>query len=449
MSHAKKSIDKNVKNFNKGLFSFLDASPTPFHVVQNQIKLLEKNNFQFLSEAESWSLVPGQKYYVSRNDSALIAFIYGKQDLLDTGIRLFGAHTDSPCLKVKPNAEIVSQSYLKLGVEVYGGALLNPWFDRDLSLAGRVVYCDNQDNIYSVLVDFKKPIASIPSLAIHLDRDANKKRSINSQTDIPPVIMRVDEQSLNTDLKVILKKQLMTQYENIEINRILEHELSFYDTQEAAYVGLNEDFIAASRLDNLLSCFTGIQALICADKQISSMVVCNDHEEVGSASSTGAQGSFLKSVLERLSASSAEALSCMIDKSMLISADNAHAIHPNFADRHDANHGPIINQGPVIKINANQRYASNAETSAVIRLMADKGSIPMQSFVVRTDMGCGSTIGPITATEIGIKTLDIGVPTFAMHSIRELCGYRDSWYLFELMKLFFNASQSIAVKVKQ
>lgn len=448
MSRAKKSIDKNVKKFNKGLLSFLDASPTPFHVVQNQIKLLKKNNFQSLSEAESWSLVPGQKYYVSRNHSALIAFVYGKQDVTETGIRMFAAHTDSPCLKVKPNPEIVCQSYLKLGVEVYGGALLNPWFDRDLSLAGRVVYCDNQDNIFSTLVDFKKPIATIPSLAIHLDREANKKRSINSQTDLPVLIMRIDEQDLNANLNAILQEQLMTQYENIEIKRILEHELSFYDTQKSAYVGLNEDFIAGSRLDNLLSCYAGIQALIRADNQGSSMVVCNDHEEVGSASSSGAQGSFLKSVLERLNGSSAESLSCTIDKSMLISADNAHAIHPNFADRHDANHAPIINQGPVIKVNANQRYASNSETGAVIKLMAEKGGIPMQNFVVRTDLGCGSTIGPITATEIGIKTLDIGVPTFAMHSIRELCGYQDTWFLCELMKLFFNVTQSIAVKTK-
>ena len=448
MSSAKKSIDKNVKKFNKGLLSFLDASPTPFHVVKNQIKLLEKNNFQPLSEAESWSLVPGQKYYVSRNSSALIAFVYGKQDITMTGVRMFAAHTDSPCLKVKPNPEIVSQSYLKLGVEVYGGALLNPWFDRDLSLAGRVVYCDNQDNIFSTLLDFKKPIATIPSLAIHLDREANKNRSINSQTDLPALIMQIDGQDSNADFNAILQEQLLAQYENIEIKHILEHELSFYDTQKSAYIGLNDDFIASSRLDNLLSCYTGIQALISADNQSSSMVVCNDHEEVGSASSSGAQGSFLKSVLERLSGSAAESLTCTIDKSMLISADNAHAIHPNFADRHDANHAPIINQGPVIKVNANQRYASNSETAAVIKLMAEKEGIPIQKFVVRTDLGCGSTIGPITATEIGIKTLDIGVPTFAMHSIRELCGYQDTWLLCELMKIFFNATQSIAVKTK-
>ncbi|MCU7834841.1 MAG: M18 family aminopeptidase [gamma proteobacterium symbiont of Taylorina sp.] len=438
----------NVADFNQDLMQFIDASPTPFHVVDNQITLLEEHGFKRLYESEPWSLAAGQRYYVTRNHSALIAFIAGKKEVLETGIRLFGAHTDSPCLKVKPNAEIMSHSYLQLGVEVYGGALLNPWFDRDLSLAGRVVYCDNQDKLYSCLIDFKKPIATIPSLAIHLDRDANKKRMINSQTDLPPVLMKVDDQDpeapLNSSLNELLRKQLVSQYKELEINKILDYELSFYDTQKAAYVGLNNDFIASSRLDNLLSCFIGIQSLINVDNQSSSLLVCSDHEEVGSASTAGAQGSFLKSVLERLS-DSAESLNCIIDKSMLVSADNAHGIHPNFSDKHDASHGPLFNQGPVIKVNANQRYATNSETGAVIKLMAEKAGIPIQNFVVRTDLGCGSTIGPITAAEIGIKTLDIGVPTFAMHSIRELCGYKDSWYMYQLMKIFFDVSQEISI----
>ena len=449
MSNTAGSVKQNINYFNQELLHFLDDSPTPFHVVYNQIKIFEEHNFSRLYESESWNLVPGQKYYVVRNHSALIAFIYAQQDLKRTGLRMFGAHTDSPCLKVKPNAEIIGQSYLKLGVEVYGGVLLNPWFDRDLSLAGRVTYCDHQEVMHSCLIDFKKPIAMIPSLAIHLDRDANKKRSINSQTDIPPIIMRVDEQSSDMQTKLtlhnILEKQLNEQYMSVDIHKILDYELSFYDTQKAAYVGLNNDFIASSRLDNLLSCYIGVQALINSDDQISSMLVCNDHEEVGSASTTGAQGSFLKSVLERLE-DSTESLSRIIDQSMLISADNAHAVHPNFSDKHDANHGPILNQGPVIKVNANQRYASNSETSALIKFMADKENIALQSFVVRSDLGCGSTIGPITATEIGIKTLDIGVPTFAMHSIRELCGDKDSWYLYELIKIFFSSSQSINIR---
>lgn len=434
-----------LSNFNQGLFQFLDASPTPFHAVEQQISLLEANAFKRLDEADTWSLEAGQRYYVTRNDSSIIAFVYGRDDIRQTGIRMLGAHTDSPCLKLKPNAEIITQSYLKLGVEVYGGVLLNPWFDRDLSLAGKVVYLDNQQQIKSVLIDFKKAIASIPSLAIHLDRDANKNHSVNPQTDIPPVLMvqESDEQK-NNDLKLILIKQLKQQYPAIDINNILDQELSFYDTQNASHVGLEDDFIACSRLDNLLSCYVGTRALISADNNITSLLICSDHEEVGSASSSGAQGPFLKSVLERLAGSN-EALSCLIDRSMLISADNAHGIHPNFTDKHDANHGPIINQGPVIKINANQRYASNSETAAFFKVMAQAAKVPLQSFVVRTDMGCGSTIGPITASEIGVKTLDIGVPTFAMHSIRELAGNKDSWYLFKVLQNFFSSDFSVSL----
>ena len=310
------------------------------------------------------------------------------------------------------------------------------------------MYQESHQSINSCLLDFKKPVASIPSLAIHLDREANKNRSINSQTDIPPILMNIDKNSSDEkkiSLKNILQKQAEYQYDAIDIDEVLDFELSFYDTQSASYIGLNEDFIASSRLDNLLSCYTGMQALLHADVQGTSLLVCSDHEEVGSASTTGAQGTFLKSVLERL-AGSAEAMTRMIDQSMMISADNAHAVHPNFADKHDANHGPIINQGPVIKVNANQRYASNCETGAVFKALAKKAEVPVQSFVVRTDMGCGSTIGPITATEIGVKTLDIGVPTFAMHSIRELCGKQDAWYLFKILQKFFDFSSDIKVK---
>jgi len=454
----------DLQNFNQELFNFLDASPTPFHAVQSQISLLENYGFQHLSESDAWNLTSGGRYYVTRNGSSLIAFVYGKQDVLDTGIRMLGAHTDSPCLKVKPKAEIISHSYLKLGVEVYGGVLLNPWFDRDLSLAGKVVYQDKQKNINTSLIDFKKPIASIPSLAIHLDREANKKRHINPQTDIPPVLMLVEEPSADKKLSAnqepsasqksssgtsILKnqltQQLKKQYSDIEVDSILDFELSFYDTQNASYIGLNDDFIASSRLDNLLSCFVGTQALMRADNDGTSLLVCSDHEEVGSASTTGAQGTFLKSVLERISGS-AETLTRIVNQSMMISADNAHAIHPNFPNKHDANHGPIINKGPVIKVNANQRYASSCETGAIFKVLADSAQVPVQDFVVRTDMGCGSTIGPIAATEIGVKTLDIGLPTFAMHSIRELCGSKDTAYLLSVLQKYFDFSLDINIK---
>ena len=440
--------------FNHELFQFLDESPTPFHAVDNQIKMLQSYGFECLSESQAWHLEPGKRYYVTRNGSSIIAFIYGEKSALETGIRMLGAHTDSPCLKVKPNAETYTQCYLKLGVEVYGGVLLNPWFDRDLSLAGKVIYRDSNKNIKSCLLNYDKPVASIPSLAIHLDREANNNRSINSQTDILPVMLvnkqsdadcEKNNKSTGLTFRDYILNQIQAQYSDIDISDILDYELSFYDFQKASYVGLNNDFMASSRLDNLLSCFIGTQALMRADTQGTSVLICSDHEEVGSGSTAGAQGPFLKSVLERL-AGDAESLTRIIDQSMLISADNAHAIHPNFSDRHDANHGPIINQGPVIKVNANQRYASSPETAAIFKALAEEVEVPVQSFVVRTDMGCGSTIGPITATEIGVKTLDIGVPTFAMHSIRELCGNRDAWYLFQVLNQFFNFSRKITIE---
>ena len=421
--------------FNQGLMDFIELSPTPFHAVQQIIGRIECMGYQCLFESDIWQLKKGQGYYVTRNDSSIIAFKLGKEDVISSGVRMVGAHTDSPCLKVKPQPEIVKKGYFQLGVEVYGGALLNPWFDRDLSLAGRVSYLDDENEIVHTLINFENPIAVIPSLAIHLDREANDNRKINAQTDIVPVLIKLPNDD-KPEFKAILL-QLMKQHHGLDdAVEVLDYELSLYDVQPPAFVGLHQDFIASARLDNLLSCYTGLMSLSEASDDVTSLLVCNDHEEVGSASSSGAQGNFLKSVLERI-AGSGENFSRMITQSMLISADNAHAVHPNFADKHDENHGPVINQGPVIKTNANQRYASNSETSAVFRRLCQVADVPMQSFVVRSDMGCGSTIGPITASEIGVKTLDVGVPTFAMHSIRELAGRWDAYYLYRVLREFF------------
>jgi len=426
----------NDNEFNQGLMEFVEFSPTPFHAVQTMIGRMECMGYQQLFESEAWQLEKGQGYYVTRNDSSIIAFKLGTKDLTETGIKMVGAHTDSPCLKVKPQPEIVNNGYFQLGVEVYGGALLNPWFDRDLSLAGRVNFLDDGGEIHQVLVNFENPVAVIPSLAIHLDREANENRKINAQKDIPPVLLKLPNED-KPDFKAILLQLLEKKCGVEDAEEILDYELSFYDVQPPALVGLHQDFIASARLDNLLSCYTGLMSLFEANADVSSLLICSDHEEVGSASSSGAQGPFLKSVLERI-AGVGESLTRVINQSMMISADNAHGVHPNYADKHDDNHGPIINQGPVIKTNANQRYASNSETAAIFRHLCKKADVPVQSFVVRSDMACGSTIGPITATEIGVKTLDVGVPTFAMHSIRELAGYWDAYYLYRVLKEFYS-----------
>jgi len=426
----------NQSEFNRQLGEFLAAATTPFHAVAEMGKLLQAAGYSRLAEGVAWDIQAGDKHFVTRNDSSIVAFVVGCDAAPLEGMRMVGAHTDSPCLMVKPSPEKVRQGFLQLGVQVYGGALLNPWFDRDLSLAGRVSYQCEDGHLRTALIDFRDPIATIPSLAIHLDREANKNRSINPQTDILPILCQLGE-GQKKDFRELLQARLLEEHPHCSVQKVLDYELSFYDTQLPAVIGLEKEFIAAARLDNLLSCFTGLMALLRSDGTVSSLLVCNDHEEVGSLSAAGAQGPLLSSVLKRL-AGDGPAYTALTDRSMMISADNAHGIHPNYADRHDENHGPLLNRGPVIKINANQRYASNSETSGLFRILASQEEVPVQSFVVRTDMACGSTIGPITAGGTGIRTLDIGVPTFAMHSVRELAGTQDAWDLCRVLRRFYD-----------
>ncbi|MEC8428224.1 MAG: M18 family aminopeptidase [Pseudomonadota bacterium] len=424
----------SAEAFNQGLLNFLEKSPTPFHAAQNIAAQLQDAGFIRLDESEEWSLQPGQRYYFVRSSSSVLGFVYGNEDLAGDGIRMIGAHTDSPCLKVKPTAEMTRHGYRQLAVEVYGGVLQSTWFDRDLSLAGRVTYRDKQQQLQSCLIDFEVPIAVVPSLAIHLDREANSKRSINAQTQLPPIIS-LDVQGEDWDLRTMLAHEVVQQGGDCET--VLDYELSFYDTHKPTLTGLKRQFISSARLDNLLSCYVGMQALLNSDGERSALLMCNDHEEVGSASACGAQGPMLSDFLTRLLPDSQQRLRC-INRSLMISADNAHGIHPNFSDKHDANHGPVLNAGPVIKVNANQRYATNSETSGLFRHWCDAVGIPVQAFVTRSDMGCGSTIGPITAAEVGVATIDVGVPTFAMHSIREMAGSEDATSLFKVLGYYVN-----------
>lgn len=400
---------------------------------------LDAAGFEALAESAAWRLRPGGRYYTTRNSSSLVAFVVGA-DPVGAGLRMFGAHTDSPCLKIKPQPELRQHGCLQLGVEVYGGALLNPWFDRDLGIAGRVTYETGSGGVASTLLDFDRPVATIPSLAIHLDREVNEKRSINAQRDLP-LVLQLDqagpEGAPPWSFRQLLERELRSRQPGLGLRRVLDYELSCYDTQPPAVTGMAGEFIAGGRLDNLLSCFVGLRAIAGADGAATALLVCHDHEEVGSGSAAGAQGPMLHAVLQRL-LGDAESYTRAIDRSLFISADNAHAIHPNFPQRHDGRHGPRLNHGPVIKVNANQRYASTSETAALFRRLCEIEGVPVQSFVVRSDMGCGSTIGPITASVIGVKVLDVGVPQWAMHSIRELAGTRDAWDLYRVARRFFN-----------
>ena len=420
--------------FNAELLDFLQRSPTPFHAVAVMRERLLAAGFVELDEAETWQVVPRGRYFVTRNGSSLIALRTAKRALALDGLRMVGAHTDSPCLKLKPNAVNETFGYVKFGVEVYGGVLLNPWFDRDLSLAGRVTVRDKRGGLRSCLIDCQRPLAIIPSLAIHLDREANDGRAINKQTMLPPVLALAGDQPF--DLAALIKHELKQQDAALARADVLDFELSFYGTQPPALVGVKEEFIASARLDNLLSCYTGLRALLDAKADTAQLLVASDHEEVGSNSAAGARGNFLKSVLERLAGNDQD-YGRMIARSLLVSTDNAHGIHPNFADKHDHRHGPLLNRGPVLKVNSNQSYATTSESAALFKHAATRAKVAVQSFVTRTDMGCGSTIGPLTAAGLGVRTVDVGVPTFAMHSIRELAGRDDAYGLYRILLALF------------
>ena len=425
----------NQQEFNQQLCNFISRASTPFHAVAELSRRLEEGGFTRLNEEDVRELKPG-RYFLTRNGSSIIAFVCGSASPPKEGFRMVGAHTDSPCLMVKPAPEKLRNGYFQLGVQVYGGALLNPWFDRDLSLAGRVSFQCDDGQLRTALLDYREPLAIIPSLAIHLDRTANENRTVNAQTDILPILFQQSGDD-PADFRALLKTRLLEEHPDCKVQQVLDFELAFYDTQAPAVIGLQREFVAAARLDNLLSCFVGLQALLQSDGAASSLLVCNDHEEVGSLSAAGAQGPMLSSLLKRL-AGGQHAYAELTERSLLISADNAHGIHPNYADRHDDNHGPLLNRGPVIKVNASQRYASNSETTGFFRMLAAAEEVPVQVFVVRNDMACGSTIGPITAAATGVRTLDVGVPTLGMHSIRETAGTRDAWDLCRVLRRFYN-----------
>ncbi len=409
--------------FNAGLLDFLDGSPTPLHAVKRMSEALDIKGFQRLDESDSWSLEAGRKYYVTRNGTSIIAFTL--PHFLE-GFVMLGAHTDSPNLKIKPNPVVISNGFVQLGVEPYGGLLLNPWFDRDLSIAGRVTFLASDGEAASEIIDFVEPLAMIPSLAIHLDKDANKNRSINPQTDIIPIIGCAEEFGFEQMILDHLSDN------GTDAQRLLSHDLSFYDTQKAGYVGLEREFIVSARIDNLISCYVNTRVMCSVEEDDARLMVCLDHEEVGSETTAGAAGSFLESVLRRITKGH-EDFTKLMRRSFLVSCDNAHGVHPNFPSVHDENHAPKINGGPVIKVNANQRYASNSETIARFVQAAEHAGKRVQHFVSRSDMGCGSTIGPVTAASLGVDTVDIGLPTLAMHSIRELAGSGDAMELYEIL----------------
>lgn len=413
------------------LLAFIDASPSPFHACAEMSARLEAAGFVRVHEDSLWNAEPG-KFYLQRAGS-LAAWVVAPDIAPEAGFRVIGAHTDSPNLRVKPKPDTGIAGYRQLGVEVYGGVLLNSWLDRDLGLSGRVMV-RNGDSTEERLLLANRPLLRVPQLAIHLDREVNTKGLVlNKQTHMSPVWANgTNEES---GFREFVASEL-----GVSTDDVLSWDLMCHDTNPSSIFGREEEFISAPRLDNLASCFSGLRALLeCADSPSQnhvSMVSFFDHEEVGSTSRSGAAGPILSDLIERSVMSrggSREDYHRAIAGSMCVSADMAHATHPNYAERHEPDHFLAINSGPVIKINANLRYASDAETEAMFQNLCERADIPFQKWVNRTDLACGSTIGPISAAATGIRTVDVGNPMLSMHSAREMAGSHDPALMLRAM----------------
>lgn len=419
------------------LLAYIDASPSPWHAVQTTESRLLAHGFQRLDEYALWQLKSGGAYFVSRKGGSVIAFRIGRNPIQKTGFRIVGAHTDSPGLRLKPKTAFATDGIARLAVEVYGGPILATFTDRDLSLAGRVNVRAKQ-SFDTHLVHFEQALVRLPNLAIHMNREVNEQGlKLHKQNELPLIFsFTQDNDSAVKDFKQMLADRL-----NVAPADIMNWEMNVYDTQKGCLWGAQQEFIANSQLDNLASCHAGISALLDASAP-SATAVCAlfDHEEVGSESATGAGGSFIADVLSRIAASqdlTEEMKLTAYAKSFFISADMAHAYHPSFSNAYEPGHKAMINAGPVIKINANQRYASDAETSARFMLLCEQAGVSYQQYVHRTDLGCGSTIGPIVAANLGMAAVDVGCPMWAMHSIRESAGVLDHQSMTQVLKTAF------------
>jgi aspartyl aminopeptidase len=424
----------------QNLLNFIDTSPSPWHVVNNIETLLKPLNFIKLDEAAKWHTQAGGRYYVVRDDSSIILFVLGLRPLLESGFKIVGAHTDSPGLRVKPNAINNKDGLLRLNVEIYGSPILATFTDRDLSLAGRICFKNDQNQIDHQLIKFDMPLLRLPNLAIHMNRTVNEDGlKLHKQNELPLILSTLSEQQLPPDYFL----NLLHQQSGIDSDGILSSDLAVYDTQKGVIWGAKQEFFTNSQLDNLASCHAALQAML-DDKALNgeNTLVCAffDHEEIGSESKQGANGSFLPDVLQRISLATQTDLQDfprILAKSFLISADMAHAYQPNFPAAYDHDHKVMVNKGPVIKVNANHRYSSESISDAKFMDWCNQADVPYQHYSHRCDLPCGSTIGPITSAKLGIRSVDVGNPMWAMHSIRESAGVLDHDYMIKVLQRFF------------
>jgi len=421
------------------LIDFIYKSPSPFHAVESIKEKLIESNFKELYNKDKWEIEKGGKYFVTKNDSALVAFVVGTGDIEVDGFRLIGAHTDAPTFRIKPRPEIISEGkYLKLNTEVYGGPILNTWLDRPLAIAGRVslksenlLYPDN------MLINISNPVLIIPNVAIHMNKNVNEGIELNKQKDMLPLLSTINQEfEKDNFLMKLLGKEL-----NVDYNNIVDFDLFLYEYEKGSIIGLNNEFISCGRLDDLAMVHAGIEALSNSKPTKSTNVmVCFDNEEVGSSTKQGAGSPMLRTILERVAiglGKDREELYRSLYSSFIISADMAHALHPNSPEKHDPVNKPVINMGPVIKINANQAYTTDSDSNTVYEMICKKAEVPVQKFVNRSDVRGGSTIGPISSSQLDIRSIDIGNPMLAMHSIRELGGVLDHYYITKSFEEFF------------
>ncbi|KAK8007871.1 Minor extracellular protease vpr [Apiospora arundinis] len=490
---------------------FVNASPTPYHAVQSSVALLEKAGFTNVKERDNWSatLKPGGKYYMTRNGSTIVAFAIGSKWKPGNPIAMVGAHTDSPTLRLKPVSRKAGAGFMQIGVETYGGGIWHSWFDRDLSIAGRVLVKDGKGNFVQRLIKVDRPIVRIPTLAIHLDRSSSFDP--NKETELFPICGMVaaelnrtgaapakteennkeGEDKMETDgdfqpLKVMAERhhprilEIIAEHAEAQVEDVIDFELVLYDVQKSCLGGLNEEFIFSPRLDNLNMTFCSVMGLIESvkstkldDETSIRLITCFDHEEIGSTSAQGANSDLLPSVVRRLSVvagghrsgdsnasdKSWEHVSSDPDvdlttafeqttaASFLVSADMAHSVHPNYVHKYEANHQPEMNKGTVVKINANQRYATNSPGLVLLQETAKRAGVPLQLFVVRNDSLCGSTIGPMLSAKMGVRTLDLGNPQLSMHSIRETGGTYDVDHAIKLFEAFLSHYSELEPKI--
>lgn len=421
------------------LISFIDQSPTAYQATENIALRLDKLGYKRLYENEEWNIEVKGKYYIKKNDSAIIAFNVGTQDITESGFRIIGAHTDSPTFKIKPNSEMISEgNYLKLNTEVYGGPILNTWFDRPLAIAGRVVIKGDSPLKPKVkLVNINKPLVIIPNLAIHMNRSVNEGYAINKQKDTLPLIDVIND-NLEKDNYLL---RIITENTDIDIEDILDFDLFLYEYDKGILMGPNNNFISVGRLDDLWMVFDGLKALEDSNNDsVTKVFIAIDNEEIGSLTMQGARSSFIKTILERISISlgkSREQFYNILANSIMISADLAHAVHPNSGEKHDPTNRPVLTKGPVLKLAASGSYSSDGYSSAIFKSVCEEAQVPYQVFVNRSDLRGGTTIGPMMSAELAIPVIDMGAPLVAMHSVRELATTIDNYYTILAFTKFY------------